>query len=300
MENRISKEIIGKNINTLAKYYGFNIRDIEKEANVSTGYLSRLANSKNSQSSAVIDLLLVASQKFHVSIDSLVSMDFKKLANPQKLRFQCFLEILLTLTNRDQIKWERYNGREMCREDYSAGFFCKYDKDICFYIFELDFEDEEYPGYTIFISNKDSVPAQVAKYNLPGPASYETLRQIFESAASSTEFVTISDDADAAIRKFMYDNSLLPTDPAEQNKYKPLNDYLIMKGEENVILTFNEIEDILGFPLPPSARKHRTFWENDRKSHSHSSVWMNAGYKTVNANANTIEERVHFKKIKKD
>lgn len=299
MESRISKEIIGSNIKTLAKYYGFNISDIEKEANVSTGYLSRITCNRNSQSSPLIDLLLVASQIFHVSIDSLVSLDFKKLANPEKMRLQCFLEALLTLTNRDQIKWERCSGREICTEEYASGFFCKYDKDICFYIFEFDFEDEDFPGYTVFISNKDSSPSQVAKYNLPGPAAYETLRQIFESAASSTEFVTISDDADAAIRKFMFDNRLIHTEAYEQNKYKSLHDYLLMHKEDDLVLTFSQIEDILGFPLPPSARKHRTFWENDKQSHNQSSTWMSAGFKVVDANANTIEERVHFQRINK-
>lgn len=297
MENRINKKLIGENINALAKYYGFKIKDIEKEANVSTGYLSRITGSKGAESSPIIDLLLVASQKFHVSIDSLVSMDFKKLADPEKMRFQCFLEALLTLTNRDQLKWERFEGKDICKEIHSAGFFCKYDKDICFYIFELEFDEEEYPGYTFYVSNKGGEPSQIARYNLPGPASYETLRQIFESAASSTEFVTISEDADAAIRKFMYDNELLLSDSSEESKYRSLYEYLLQCPQESVILTFNQMEDILGFPLPPSAWKHNAFWANNVKGHSHCRSWVDAGFKTVDVSSNTIEQRVHFQRV---
>ena len=48
-------------------------------------------------------------------------------------------------------------------------------------------------------------------------------------------------------------------------------------------LSFAEIEDIIGFALPESARQHRAYWANTT-THSISSCWMSAGYKVVDVN----------------
>jgi hypothetical protein len=58
------------------------------------------------------------------------------------------------------------------------------------------------------------------------------------------------------------------TIPGEiESKYSPLQDFLIRKREEGEIkleLTLDEIEDIIQDELPPSAKKHDSFWR-DRK-----------------------------------
>jgi len=64
-------------------------------------------------------------------------------------------------------------------------------------------------------------------------------------------------------------------------KYQNLLDYLKAKKPEQdrIILTFAEIESILGFDLPPSARFHRPWWGNESKgTHTHRLSWMNAGW----------------------
>ena len=43
--------------------------------------------------------------------------------------------------------------------------------------------------------------------------------------------------------------------------------------------TFTELETILGFRLPQSARTHQAWWSNS-KSHSHASAWLAAGWTT--------------------
>lgn len=53
------------------------------------------------------------------------------------------------------------------------------------------------------------------------------------------------------------------------SKYYPLYNYLKSINKENIELSYNEIEDILGFSLPPSAYKYKSFW-NKGKTH----VWM--------------------------
>ena len=46
-------------------------------------------------------------------------------------------------------------------------------------------------------------------------------------------------------------------------KYKALCAYLDNRYANTVILTFAQIEDILGFTLPDSARVDRTWWANN-------------------------------------
>ena len=82
--------------------------------------------------------------------------------------------------------------------------------------------------------------------------------------------------------------------PNTGDKYFRLNNYLKESKESYIKLSFKEIENILGFSLKESARKHQAFWSNTR-SHSIACAWLDAGYKTINTNLN--HEFVEFKKI---
>jgi hypothetical protein len=45
-------------------------------------------------------------------------------------------------------------------------------------------------------------------------------------------------------------------------------------------MTFQEVESVIGGPLPASARKHRPWWANDATGHAHARAWLEAGYRT--------------------
>lgn len=64
--------------------------------------------------------------------------------------------------------------------------------------------------------------------------------------------------------------------------YDPLRDYLTRCGDDEVALTFAQIEGILGRALPASARKYDAWWENvgdgAATRHSHALSWHRAGY----------------------
>lgn len=45
-------------------------------------------------------------------------------------------------------------------------------------------------------------------------------------------------------------------------KYDPLRDYLIKCGNDEVTLSFADIESILGRALPPSASNYDAWWAN--------------------------------------
>jgi hypothetical protein len=51
-----------------------------------------------------------------------------------------------------------------------------------------------------------------------------------------------------------------------ENKYEPLYEYLLREKRADFILTFEEIEDILGFALPRSAQRAE-WWDDDTPEH---------------------------------
>lgn len=68
---------------------------------------------------------------------------------------------------------------------------------------------------------------------------------------------------------------------AGEGRYSPLKLHLQAKrdAEASLTLTFAEIEAILGFKLPVSARKHRGWWANHAATHAQASAWLDAGYR---------------------
>jgi len=66
------------------------------------------------------------------------------------------------------------------------------------------------------------------------------------------------------------------------SKYDPLEDYLKDEGREFVRMGFSEIENVLGFELPPSSRKQRAWWSNNPTNNVMTKAWLDAGYETTN------------------
>jgi len=85
----------------------------------------------------------------------------------------------------------------------------------------------------------------------------------------------------------------LPQDRERLNsvslKYRKLAEYLLSSNETRVTLSYPQIEEILGFTLPDSARNFKpSFWANT-KTHSYSSSWMGVGYKTqIDPNSDSV------------
>lgn len=61
-------------------------------------------------------------------------------------------------------------------------------------------------------------------------------------------------------------------------KYAKLTDYLLTEETGTWQASFEEIEDILGSPLPKSARTHKAWWANQGKAQS--LAWMKANRRT--------------------
>ena len=96
------------------------------------------------------------------------------------------------------------------------------------------------------------------------------------------------------------DNNYSPQGPRTANqedgsrprsKYDPLYHHLANSPETVIALSFSEIERILGFALPASARRYQAWWANEREgTHSHARSWLEASYGTqgVDLNAQTV------------
>ena len=63
------------------------------------------------------------------------------------------------------------------------------------------------------------------------------------------------------------------------SKYKALPQFLAAAPGSTQRLSFAEIERVLGFKLPKSAYQYEAWWSNNPTGHSHSRVWLNAGWR---------------------
>ena len=78
-------------------------------------------------------------------------------------------------------------------------------------------------------------------------------------------------------------------------KYKALAEFLYEKWEKKVELSYEEIEDILGFHLPSTAYNlPQSYWANT-KTHSYASCWLAVGYK---AKVISLTKKVIFERSK--
>lgn len=67
-------------------------------------------------------------------------------------------------------------------------------------------------------------------------------------------------------------------------KYAKLTAYLEQQTAHRVTLPFSEIEKIVGFGLPRSARDHGPWWTNSRSPGRHNEAWLDVGWETAERN----------------
>jgi hypothetical protein len=81
----------------------------------------------------------------------------------------------------------------------------------------------------------------------------------------------------------MPDRREILEDAAKRGKYAPLYTHLKKMRSKEWRVTFAEIEALLGFDLPKSARIHRPWWANQGAggNHSHALAWEMAGWRTA-------------------
>ena len=78
-------------------------------------------------------------------------------------------------------------------------------------------------------------------------------------------------------------------------KYYNLQKYFEDQDKSSIMLSFEEIEEILGFKLPSTAINQRSWWGNEDikiTRHSQCRAWRNAGWKVESVDLN--EKKVAF------
>jgi hypothetical protein len=78
------------------------------------------------------------------------------------------------------------------------------------------------------------------------------------------------------------------------SKYAPIGRYLNAQEADEVELTFAQIESILGFPLPSSARGHDAWWQGG-STHSQTLGWEDSGWSL--AHLDRRGKRVSFHRV---
>lgn len=78
------------------------------------------------------------------------------------------------------------------------------------------------------------------------------------------------------------------------SKYDPLRRHLTTLTGDRTRLSFSDIERILRFSLPNSARRYAPWWANTGGSHIQADAWMSAGWRT--AQVDVAGEQVTFER----
>ena len=81
-------------------------------------------------------------------------------------------------------------------------------------------------------------------------------------------------------------------------KYRVLYDYLKVQDSSTIVLSFEEIEELIYNKLPRSAFLYRQWWANG--GHVQANAWMNAGYlvKKVDFEGKTVTFEIENQQIK--
>lgn len=80
----------------------------------------------------------------------------------------------------------------------------------------------------------------------------------------------------------------------EGSKYQPLLDFLCGSDQNEITLSFAEIESLIKDSLPNSAKSKRAWWSNRSKGALQASAWIEAGYRVENVDFD--QQHVRFYK----
>lgn len=103
MSEEFNKNIMFNNITFMLKERGKKIGELESEAGVSPGYISR--TSKEGNTKPGIDFIMKAAEALNVSVDTLLRVDMSRLT-PTERYLLTFLEKLAKDTLDDKLDWQ--------------------------------------------------------------------------------------------------------------------------------------------------------------------------------------------------
>jgi hypothetical protein len=78
-------------------------------------------------------------------------------------------------------------------------------------------------------------------------------------------------------------------------KYSPLLQFLQRQTANQIIMTYDEVEAILGFQLPNSAYTYTMWW--NPKGHAHCQAWLQAGFAVADASETIRTKIITFNRV---
>jgi len=63
-------------------------------------------------------------------------------------------------------------------------------------------------------------------------------------------------------------------------KYTPLSEFLRSQRTNEIRMTFEQIERVIGNSLPPKAQHHRAWWSNNPSNNVMTKAWLDAGFRS--------------------
>lgn len=136
-----------QNIRFLALQNGVKIGELETEAGVSVGYISRMLKIEDSGSPSLMDLALLASEKFGVSLNGLVQTNLSEML-PNELYLAKFFSRLEKRTAEGLLAWTYESKQALLNVDtelYPQIYYRNYP-DYCEKYFQSDFNINNYLG----------------------------------------------------------------------------------------------------------------------------------------------------------
>lgn len=159
-----NKRVCFANIRELLKKNpDIKIGQIEKEAGLGVGYMSRLEKDDNTALPS-IEFVVAAANMLNVSVDALISCDLSEIS-PTELFMKDFINNLITATNKDKLYWNRTrneNIKDLIISDYLPNYliFEKHSEGFHFgedgeehEFYKVWFESNTYGSNTFFMGD---------------------------------------------------------------------------------------------------------------------------------------------------
>ena len=158
------KRLCIANIYQLAKERGMKLGDLEKNAGVSAGYLSRL-NKEDSTATPSIDFVASVAKALGVTVDAIINNDYATPTPTEKFLLG-FVDRLLSQTIADELDWKKETVKQLweigCDEDGIANHP----------LFSMDFGGyEPHPVYNSRFNSTYTIAGDCFRLSLPGVES---------------------------------------------------------------------------------------------------------------------------------
>jgi hypothetical protein len=79
------------------------------------------------------------------------------------------------------------------------------------------------------------------------------------------------------------------------SKYAALRRFFSTQIANELPMSFQEVENIIGAALPSSAHRYPSWWANDLATHVQAKAWLDAGYETQNVDI--VAKKLVFKRV---